>query len=384
MKKYVVIFVVSLLFIFSAKISNALEYTVDLSLALSEEYNDNIFLSPDRVSDFITRVSPGISLLARSVTSEMRLGFSPTFNIYSDNSDLNYTGYSFTASGLFTLSEKMSLNITETYLQSKDPVDRRGISDIINLGPQFGLAEYRVNVTSGTISYKLMGNLIYTLGASYASVNYKEPGFSDVNTYSGNMGLTYIKSDRDTFTANVRYSKYDYSPGSDSTAQEYTLGVTHRFTPTVTLGVTGGVVITKIEDTDATSTDFSGGVDLTKTFERGMATLYYRQTAIAGTGIGAAQPLRTQTTGIRVSRDLAEKWTGSLTAAYTKYKSTEPPDVEIDETAFGADLRYSFRPWATLMLSYYYLNHNDKVLNTADYHNNIVLLTLRLAYSKRL
>lgn len=384
MKKYVVIFVVILLFIFSAKISNALEYTVDLSLALSEEYNDNIFLTHDRVSDFITRVSPGISLTARSVTSEMRLGFAPTFNFYSDNSDLNYTGYSFTGSGLFRLSEKMSLNITETYLQSKDPVDRRGIVDIINLGPQFGLAEYRVNVTSAILSYRLRGNLIYTLGATYSSVDYKEPGFSDVKIYSGNMGLTYIQSDRDTFTASARYSKYDYRPTSDATDQVYTLGVTHRFTPTLTLGVTGGVVITKIEDTGATSTDFSGGVDLTKTFERGMATLYYRQTVTAATGSDAGQPLRAQTAGLRVSRDLAEKWTGSLTAAYTKYKSTEPPDVKIDETAFGAGLTYNFRHWATLTLSYYYLNHNDKILNAADYNNNIVLLTLRLAYSKKL
>ena len=50
----------------------ALDYTADLSLSLSEQYNDNIFLShTDRTTDYITLISPAISLSTKTEKADV-------------------------------------------------------------------------------------------------------------------------------------------------------------------------------------------------------------------------------------------------------------------------------------------------------------------------
>jgi hypothetical protein len=378
-------FVVALFFVFlffSAKMVLAYEYTPELSLSLSEEYNDNIFLvHTDRVDDFITYITPGIGLSIRSVNSELRLAYSPTFSYYKSNGDLNETAHSFMANGNFSLSNKLSLTLMDNFVKSSEISDIRAIS---NVGPITARRELTYNTVSGNISYKLRENLTYRLGASYFFANFKEPGVTEVKAYSGNMGLDYRSSERTTLSANAIYTKYDFRPDSDATEQDYLLGITYRLTQTFTIGVDGGVVVTKIEDTGESDTGFIGGVNLTKKFEKGEAALSYRQSVIAGAQTGV--PTRDQTVSLSLTKTLTNKWTGSLSASYSNYKSIETNDVDTDETLFTAGLTYNFTPLANLRpkltLSYSYADSDDKITNTRDYYNNIVFLTLSLGYGK--
>lgn len=379
MKRYLVLMIFVFLF-FPVKMVMAYEYTANVSLSLSEEYNDNIFLAhSNRDSDFITHVSPGIDLSIRSLKSELRLGYSPTFSYYSSYSELNNTAHRFTANGLFNLSERLSLTLTDTFVKSSEIGDIRAIQD---LGPITGRTELRLNTVSGSISHRLSDNLSYILGVSYFDTDYKEPGFIDVKTYSGNMSISYRYTERTTLSANARYIKYDYKTGTDAEGQDYTLGVTHRLTPTLTVGATGGATITKIEDTGESDTGFTGSLDITKTFEKGQAVLSYRQTVIAGIETGV--PLRDRTVSLRFSRPITNEWTASVSGSYSNSKSIGTSDVDTDVTSLNTDLTYSFRPWASLALSYSFVNYDDKIIAARDYYNHIIFLTLRLNYSKRL
>jgi len=364
---------------FSAKMVLAYEYTAGVSLSLSEEYNDNIFVTRDRVGDFITFITPGIDLTARSVNSELRLGYSTSFSIYSSYPELNEPAHNFTASGSFTLSERLSLTLTDTYVKSSEISDFRAIPDI---GPIAGRTERRLHTISGNVSYRLKENLSSTLGASYFDTDYKEPGFFDTKSYSGNIGLTYRHSERTTLSATARYIKYDYKLGSDATGQDYSLGVTYILTPTLTAGLTGGVTITKIEDSGESDTGFFGGVDLTKTFKRGRATLSYSQSVISG--IQTIAPTRDQTVILSLSRDITNKLAASMSTSYSKFESIETNVVDTDVTSFNTNLTYTLTPWASLALSYSYVNQDDKISDIGDYYNNIVFLNLSLSYSRRL
>ena len=382
MKKFAVISFSVFLF-FSAKMASAYEYTPELSLSLSEEYNDNIYLShTDRIDDFITYIKPGIGLSIKSVTSELKLSYSPTFSYYKSNEDLNETSHSFMANGNFTLSNRLSLTLMDNFVKSSEISDIIAIPDV---GPITKRSELTYNIVSGNISYRLSENLTYRLGAFYFYTDYKEPGFTEVKAYSGNMGLDYRLSENTTLSANAAYTKYDYRPESDATEQAYTLGVSYKLTPTFTIGLTGGATITKIEDTGKSDTGFIGGVTLTKKFEKGQAVLSYMQSVIAGTQTGV--PTRDQTVSLSLARTLTNKWAASLSASYSKYKSIETNDVDTDDTLFTAGLTYNFTPWGNLKpnltLSYSYLNSDDKITNTGDYYNNIVFLTLSLSYSRR-
>ncbi len=379
MKRYVVMLILFFLF-FPAKIAMAYDYTADISLSLSEEYNDNIFLEhSSRDSDFVTYISPAIGLSIRSVNSVLRLGYSTSFSFYGSHPELNEPAHNFTANGNFTLSNKLSLTLTDTYVKSSEISDIRAIPDI---GPITGRIERRLHTISSNISYRLRDNLSYIIGASYSDTDYKESGFNEVKTYSGNMGLSYRHSERTSLSANARYTKYDYRPSSDATGQDYSLGITYLITPTLTLGLTGGATTTKIEDTGESDTGFSGGVELTKRLARGEAALSFRQAVIAGVETGT--PLRDQTVSLRLTRPLTNQLAASISASYSNFKSIETNDYDTNETLLSTNLTYSFMPWASLALSYSYVNSDDKIANTSDYYNNIFFLTLRLSYSRRL
>jgi len=377
MKRYIVLMIFLLLF-FPVKAVMAYEYTLGVSLSLSEEYNDNIFLEhSDRKSDFITYLSPGLDFSLKSINSELRLGYSPAFSYYSSHNELNSTAHRFTANGIFKLSERLSFTLTDTFVKSSELRDIRTVPDI---GPITERIERTLHTIGGSISHSLRDNLSCTLGASYSDA--KEPGFSEVKSYSGNMGLNYRRSERTTLSANARYVKYDYNLASDATGQDYTLGVTYRITPTLTVRATGGATNTKIEDTGGSDTGFVGGVDFTKTFEKGEAALSYRQSVIAG--VENAEPLRTQTASLSLRRPITNKIAAAVSASYSKFESVKRTNVDTDEISFGADLTYNLRPWAGLALSYSYVNSDDKLIDRGGYYNHIILLTLRLSYSRRL
>ena len=150
----------------------------------------------------------------------------------------------------------------------------------------------------------------------------------------------------------------------------------------MTVRATGSATNTKIEDTGGSDTGFVGGVDFTKTFEKGEAALSYRQSVIGGVEKGV--PLRTQTASLSLRRPLTNKLAAAVSASYSKFESVKRTNVDTDEINFGTDLTYSLRPWAGLALSYSYVNFDDKLIDTRDYYNHIIFLTLRLSYSRRL
>jgi hypothetical protein len=378
MKKYTVALFIFLLL--TTKTAMAYEYNLEPSLSLTGQYNDNIFLRhSDRIGDFITYASPGIAFSVKSLNTELKLGYSPTFSFYRSHDELNDTGHNFAANGTFTLSDRLIFVLTDTFVKSSDIRDLRDIPD---LGPITQRAETTFHNLTGNASYKLTNNLFSTLGLSYSDADTEGIGFSKVKTYSGNMALAYNSSEKTTLSANAGYIKYNYNPGSDATGQDYTLGVTHKLSPTVTISVNGGVIITKIEDNGTSDVNFKGGVDIKKIFETGEADLSYKHTIISG--IESNSPVRDQIVSFRLLMPVSKKWTPSVSAFYSDYKSVGTTKTDRNEAGFNTDLMYSFSPEVNLTLSYRYINSNDKIDNKAAYYNNIVFLTFRLSYSRRL
>jgi hypothetical protein len=142
------------------------------------------------------------------------------------------------------------------------------------------------------------------------------------------------------------------------------------------------VIITKIEDNGISDVNFKGGVDIKKIFETGEADLSYKYIIISG--IESNSPVRDQIVRFRLLMPVSKKWTPSVSAFYSDYKSVGTTKTDRNEAGFNTDLTYSFSPEVNLTLSYRYINSNDKIDNKAAYYNNIVFLTFRLSYSRRL
>lgn len=354
----------------------AYDFTPGASLSLSGEYNDNVFLAKTaKKSDFITYVTPSAYFSLGSGNAQLSGNYSPSFSYYSSHSDLNKLSHSADVQGLLSLSDKTSVTLNDAFVLSNEP---QSLSAFQDLGPIRNKVERRVNNLSSSISCKIRDNLVYLLGGSYLDTDFKGAGMNDAKTYSGNMSVTYMSSERSSFSITARYTKYNYTITNDAQSQDYTLGATHKLTPTLSVGITGGVSNTKVENTGKQTSGFSGGADVSKGFEKGNATLSFRQSVVPGLEDGV--PLRSQVISLSLSRNITNLLNASALASYTKYKSSGTAANDSDEARLGANMLYNINSWAGLSLSYNFVDFKDKVDSARDYKNNIVMLSLRLNY----
>jgi hypothetical protein len=81
---------------------------------------------------------------------------------------------------------------------------------------------------------------------------------------------------------------------------------------------------------------------------------------------------------------LTPRWNIALSASYYEYESVENDTTDEDEVRLDGSITYHLSPWANLSLNYSFLDHEDNIVSTESYQNNIVLLKLDLNYEKRL
>ena len=362
----------------------ALDYTADLSLSLSEQYNDNIFLShTDRTTDYITLISPAIALSTRFEKADVSISYSPTFNLYKDHDENNSTSHAASLLSHYRLTEKLTLGLSDTFVRTRESSAVRAIE---GAGPiNRGLERITTNSLSGDLSYRLTGK-ISLLGNAVYTYTDTETGTGDVSTYTGGLGASYLFSERTTFRINASYTLFDYTVGGNSTSSSYTAGIIYRLTPTITADAFGGIVITRVDEPKRTDTGYTGGLSVTKTFERGTASIAYLQNVIAG--VESTSPVRSQTVTLRYAAPVTTSLGASISAFYNRYKSigsTGTSGIETNRTDMGgaADLSYGFLPWLSGTLSYSYVHSNDKLTDTGSYVNNIVMAGIRLSKQAR-
>ena len=373
-RQVLAVIVVLSLFPFSG--ATAYDFTPGGSLSLSEEYNDNINLSrTNRTGDFVTGISPSVYCTLRSAASSLTASYSPSFSLYKSHDGLNTTSHAASAQGILNLSEKTGLSFTDTFVLSKELGNLAAVSE---LGPVRTRTEHRVNTLNGSLSHKISGLFAYSLEAGYIDAYAKDAGDRNSKTYSGAMGLTYARGERSSLSANAKYTQYDYKSRSDANSQDYTLAMTYKLSPTLIISASGGTIITEVQDSGRRSTDFSGGVTLTKQLNRGNAVLSYRQSVVPGLEDGS--PLRSRTAGLRLSRSLTNSMSASVQASYTKFKAVAISGTNADEWRIGAALAYSVGKWASISLAYNFIKLDDKTNSANGYYNNTALLLLRLNY----
>ena len=70
-------------------------FEVTPMISVSETYDDNIFLTEtNKVSDYITVVTPGISMNLLQEHTSLQLRYAPSFYRYADRDDQNSTAHS--------------------------------------------------------------------------------------------------------------------------------------------------------------------------------------------------------------------------------------------------------------------------------------------------
>jgi len=380
MKRFLSISVFSIMMFALIISAHAMDYNATASLSLTEQYNDNItLLREHKLFDYITVISPLISLSAKGGAGDATISYSPTFNLYNDHSDNNSTSQQFNALGHYKPTDRFSFNVLDNFYESKESYILRNIE---GAGPITNARErVTTNHLGGDVAYKLSDHFILT-GLGGYDYTVTESGVGDASTYVGGLGLNYVYSSRTTFRVNGAYTLYDYKNSGNVTSGSYTAGVNYKLSPTIVADAFGGVVQTDLHETSHTNTAFTGGISITKNFSRGVASLAFLQSIIAG--LESRVPIRQQSLSFKYSAPITAELEGSLSAFLSHYRSTSSAGIfgsntDVHDLGGSADLSYRLLSWLSATLSYSYVHSIDKLTEANGYVNNIVMAGIKLS-----
>ena len=124
------------------------QFTSQFSLAVGEEYNDNIFFSKQKEHDFITNITPTLSLVYQPAGRQaptFNVNISPTALIFARHSDQNNFGRNLGLNGSYRYDYSPRLSF---YLG--DALQTRGTTRTVGLGENQTLQGPRIPFTPGT------------------------------------------------------------------------------------------------------------------------------------------------------------------------------------------------------------------------------------------
>ena len=157
------------------------------SVALKEEYNDNIFFSTtNKTSDFISTLTPGIELSDRSERLDANILLQLHDIMYAKTSDLNSIDQDYTGRVRFQLSPRTTLSSIAEYTLDSRP-DRELATTGLVVGPTkrhrqlYSLTGERAvtELTSAVMAY------------TYEQDDFDNPGLGNISWHDASLALSH-------------------------------------------------------------------------------------------------------------------------------------------------------------------------------------------------
>ncbi len=276
-RSYLIFFVVIAALQFLLKHAAA-EYRIQPGIAVSEEYNDNIFLAPrNPVPDYITRVLPSVHFWYAAPVWEWDIAYSFDYRYYANRSKVHDSTHLFNLSNhtsvvrdalfvdLRDVYQRVSLDTTRDFTQQSIFVNQTDTNELL-LSPYL-----RMNLfshTSGTTGYQYR-NVWYREASGINKTEHTVfADFRDELSLRTALlaGTRYVREDASILSYNridvYAGPRYEYAQGStiwvllgnswfisengdNGTQGSWDVGISHRF---VTYTITFNAALSYIDD----------------------------------------------------------------------------------------------------------------------------------------
>ncbi|MBW1716805.1 MAG: outer membrane beta-barrel protein [Deltaproteobacteria bacterium] len=383
------------------------------SIAVSETYDDNIYLDPDHeTSDYITTVTPRISLALVKQYTRVELAYAPSFVWYQDEDDNNTTRHTATLTFGQQLGSHLRFDLTDTFYRSEEPIEEtEGI-----VGVRHTRRSYKRNSGEASLSYQFGPDNHFSLGYRQSYLENDDPDVDDGREQSPFADVIFWINEANGIELGYEYTKADFwrergEAGDDYTGNSASITYLHRFGPhiTISLGYTytdrdfdGDTEDYKIhegnfgyeqsfspnlslslgigyfvQDNDVSDNEKGYSYDLSVTRRIGE----YTSMVVGGAGGWNEAYLEAERRGFskywsgnaRIERQILEPLSLYFGGSYRKDKDDTGRTWRTTRGNVG--LRYSFLRWFSAGLEYAYAKRDDDV-NADDYTNNRVMFTV--------
>jgi hypothetical protein len=378
--------------------ASADEFKLTPSIAVRQEYNDNIFFDSSREKDsMVTRVIPGLELIERTERLDLRLAGAVTPFFYWDESDLNSVDQEYSGKAIYALTNRLSAGA-----EAAVRVDHQPDRDIRTTGFAYGDNRRIQQIYGGNMGYQFTELTSADLSYRYSREDWRsgDEDLEDYDSHAVTLGAARELGTAKGVTvglANVGYAHYAY----DTSKTDYwfgTVGVRHRLTEIFSIMVDGGArysrsefdiqrlaivppgflaVVTEEENDSGWGGIGHAGLEYAGEVTRASLDASHDVAPLSG-GSGVVQRSALTFSGGHL---LAEKLRlGLFLGAFlNRSDDNEFSNEKIDETAFTVNpsLRWELYRDVTLEAGYVYTYVDDREDNTAASRN---LGYLQIAY----
>jgi len=230
-----------------------------------------------------------------------------------------------------------------------------------------------------TLGYAWTPRLHSSLGYTNQYLHFFSSGFQDSLRHNGRTSLSYRVTDQTSVTPSYSYSQTTFlgkstqeTRGDKIITHSPMLGVSHAFTPSLTVSLSGGVSFVKQigaeEEIPGTGPPpvlrkipekfrrrVIGSANISKTYAQGRLTLNFSQSVGTGGGL-AAQATRTRQLTARVNHALSRRLNAFGSFGWADNQSIDGNAFDSTTYRIQAGLGYSFASWLFGNFNYSHIN----------------------------
>lgn len=264
------------------------------SISVSEEYNDNVHSdNQNRESDFITNISPTITLSVNQPSYQLNAGYSFTASLFAKGTEPNeaFQSQNFIGNGSFQAARGLTLTASDSFAFNRD-------TNLVSVqGFSTGRQDSWSNTFTPGVTWQMTPLNSLNLSATYGVLRFLGGGTGeDSDTYGFQTSLTHAFTQR--FSGIIGYGfTYLHFPECvvvgqqcidqpDSTTHAPTIGFSYQLTRTLSTSITGGAAVT--QRGGHTDVSPAGSASLVQEFSFGSASLNYNQGVSVAGGFGGS------------------------------------------------------------------------------------------------
>ena len=410
MKKRVIILFTLGIFCFILSSPVWAEFRFTPSISLREEYDDNIFLTADdEEDDFITTITPAISLGYDTERLKLSLDYSFIAYFYMHNSSENEISHNAQFDSTLTvLRDFLFLKVTDAY--SRVTIDQR--RQVVQDNRFVNTSDSNRLTVNPYLEYPLSGTLKFKTGYTYENIWYKEEEGDDEEIHLATAG--FIKEISPKLTASLFYSYSIHDIKTDGDLEDYdrqdvTLGANYQLTQKLSINGSYGHAWLNYKERDNDDSDIwdaNANYQITEavSFKIGYAQ-NFATSVDAGTSKNETvfasiarqgtislslmafnrndtyldEDREDESSGVTASASypITPNLTGRVTGLYT-YDKFLPEDEKVNRYGAGISFDYALR-LMTISLGYSYdLSNSNIEIN--DYRNNRAWVQARMTF----
>lgn len=244
MKPQVLPAIVVILFLIIAPCAYGAQLNFTPVLTVSEEYNDNIFRSPDdEEDDFITRTTFGGTLGLLGRTSGAELTYLPSYEWYNDFSEFDGWTHDLAARLWHEFTANTRLELTNGFIRTRGSIEDRDFAAATTDDPlvppeveadrlRQGLDEYYTNSTTLRLDHQFGAEDRFYTAFNYSLLRDVDDGdgTDENDIWSPSIGFTYWFTNFWGIQTDLIYEYQDEKEGEDSEEWYGRLRLSHRLT----------------------------------------------------------------------------------------------------------------------------------------------------------